>query len=103
MSISLIASSTLVRISGLGTTFVIVEHRLDLLVKVADRLVVMSEGRKALEGSPKEVLFGGEAESYGVAVPSVAEVQRMLAADGRVKLDRLMSPSELALAVEGGP
>jgi len=88
---------------GLGTTFVIVEHRLDLLVKVADRLVVMSEGRKALEGAPKEVLFGGEAESYGVAVPSVSEVQRMLAADGRVNLDRLMSPSELALAVEGDP
>ena len=84
----------------LGTTFVIVEHRLDLLVKVADRLVVMNGGRKVLEGSPRDVLFGGEAEAYGVAVPSVTEVQRMLAGDGLVDLDRLMGPAELAAAVE---
>ena len=84
----------------LGTTFVIVEHRLDLLVKMADRLVVMSEGRKVLEGTPREVLFGGEAEAYGVAVPSVAMVQRLLAADGVVGLDRILGPVELAREVE---
>jgi energy-coupling factor transport system ATP-binding protein len=85
----------------LGTTFVVVEHRLDLLVKVADRIVVMNEGRKALEGTPKEVLFGDEAEAYGVSVPSVTRVQKMLAADGVLVADRLMSPGELAQAVEG--
>ncbi|HXW94468.1 MAG TPA: ATP-binding cassette domain-containing protein [Nitrososphaerales archaeon] len=85
----------------LGTTFVVVEHRLDLLVKVADRMVVMNEGRKALEGTPKEVLFGDEAEAYGVSVPSVTRVQKMLAADGVLAADRLLNPSELAKAVEG--
>jgi energy-coupling factor transporter ATP-binding protein EcfA2 len=84
----------------LGTTFVIVEHRLDLLVKMADRLVVMNEGRKALEGTPRDVLFGGEAEAYGVAVPSVTEVQRLLASDGKVGLGQLLGPVELADAVE---
>jgi len=85
----------------LGTTFVVVEHRLDLLVKVADRLVVMNEGKKALEGAPKEVLFGDEAEAYGVSVPSVTKVQKMLATDGVLATDRLLSPGELARAVEG--
>jgi len=85
----------------LGTTFVVVEHRLDLLVKVADRMVVMNEGRKVLEGTPKEVLFGDEAEAYGVSVPSVTKVQKMLAADGMFAADRLLSPAELAQAVEG--
>ncbi|HXY56115.1 MAG TPA: ABC transporter ATP-binding protein [Nitrososphaerales archaeon] len=85
----------------LGTTFVIVEHRLDLLVRMADRLVVMNDGRKALEGLPREVLFGGEAGAYGVAVPSVTEVQRLLAKDGIVGLDHLLGPAELADAVEG--
>ena len=85
----------------LGTTFVIVEHRLDLLVRMADRLVVMNDGRKALEGLPREVLFGGEAGAYGVAVPSVTEVQRLLARDGLVGLDHLLGPAELADAVEG--
>lgn len=86
----------------LGTTFVVVEHRLDLLVKVADRLVVMSDGRKALEGSPKDVLFGEDAEAYGVAVPAVTEVQKMLARDGIVSFGNLMGAAELARAVEGG-
>ena len=85
----------------LGTTFVVVEHRLDLLVKVADRMVVMNEGRKVLEGTPKEVLFGDEAEAYGVSIPSVTKVQKMLAADGVLATDRLLSPGELARAVEG--
>ena len=84
-----------------GTTFVIVEHRLDLLVRVADRLVVMSEGRKVLDGTPKEVLFGGEAEGYGVSVPAVTTVQKLLARDGFAPEGGLLSPSELAAFVNG--
>jgi energy-coupling factor transporter ATP-binding protein EcfA2 len=85
----------------LGTTFVVVEHRLGLLVKVADRMVVMNEGRKVLEGTPKEVLFGEEVEGYGVAVPAVTRVQKMLARDGLAGRDRLLDAAELALAMEG--
>ncbi|MDG6900354.1 MAG: ABC transporter ATP-binding protein [Nitrososphaerota archaeon] len=85
----------------LGTTFVVVEHRLDLLVKVADRMVVMNEGRKVIEGAPEEVLFGEEAEAYGVAVPAVTQVQKMLARDGIVSADSLLTPSELAAKIGG--
>ena len=87
----------------LGMTFVVVEHRLDLLVKVADGLVVMNEGRKVLEGNPADVLFGGEAENYGVAVPAVTRVQKMLASAGLAPRDRLMTPAALAAAVERAP
>ena len=80
----------------LGTTFVVVEHRLDLLVKVADRLVVMSDGKKVLEGTPRAVLFGGEAEGYGVAVPAVSRVQKMLSIDGLVDREELLDPKGLA-------
>ncbi len=83
----------------LGTTFVVVEHRLDLLVKVADKMVVMSDGRKVLEGTPRDVLFGEEAEGYGVAIPAVTKVQKMLAKDGFVARQELMTPAELARAV----
>ena len=83
----------------LGTTFLVVEHRLDLLVRVADRMVVMSEGRKVLDGTPKEVLFGDEAEGYGISVPAVTRVQKMLARDGLVGQDSLLSAAELAEAV----
>ncbi len=85
----------------LGTTFVVVEHRLDLLVRVADRIVVMNQGSKVLDGPPREVLFGDQAEGYGVSVPSVTRVQKMLARDGFVSTDRLLTPSELAAEIEG--
>jgi energy-coupling factor transporter ATP-binding protein EcfA2 len=85
----------------LGTTFLIVEHRLDLLVEVADRMVVMNQGKKVLEGTPREVLFGEEAEAYGVSVPAVTRLQKMLARDGLVAEDRLLGPEELAFALEG--
>jgi energy-coupling factor transport system ATP-binding protein len=85
--------------TDLGMTFLVVEHRLDLLVKVADRLVVMSVGKKVLEGTPKDVLFGGEAEAYGVSVPAVTKVQKLLASDGLVREDELLSAQELASAI----
>ena len=83
----------------LGTTFVVVEHRLDLLTKVADRMVVMNEGKKVLEGTPREVLFGDEAEGYGVSVPAVTRVQKMLTRDGVAEGRELLTPAELADAV----
>ncbi len=84
----------------LGTTFLVVEHRLDLLVKVADRMVVMSEGEKVLDGAPGEVLLGDEAEGYGISVPAVARLQKMLARDGLARSNVLLAPSELAVVME---
>jgi energy-coupling factor transporter ATP-binding protein EcfA2 len=80
----------------LGTTFLVVEHRLDLLVRVADRIVVMSDGRKMLEGTPKDVLFGDQAEGYGVLIPAVTKLQKRLAKMGVVGTERLLSPIQLA-------
>jgi energy-coupling factor transport system ATP-binding protein len=39
----------------IGITFIVVEHRLDLLVRIANQMVVMSDGRKVLEGRPAEI------------------------------------------------
>lgn len=85
----------------LGTTFVVVEHRLDLLVRVADRIVVMNAGAKVLDGTPRDVLFGEDADGYGVSVPAVTRVQKMLAKDGLAPDDRLLGAAELASILEG--
>jgi energy-coupling factor transporter ATP-binding protein EcfA2 len=88
----------------IGTTFVVVEHRLDLLVTVADRIVVMNEGTKVLDGRPRDVLFGEEAEGYGISVPAITRVQKLIARDGLVSTDRMLSATELAAAVRrAGP
>lgn len=84
-----------------GTTFVIVEHRLDLLVRVADRMVVMDRGTKVLDGTPAEVLFGDKAEGYGISVPAAIMLQKMLAKDGLLSTDRILAPEELAASAGG--
>lgn len=79
----------------LGITFVVVEHRLDLLTKLATRMVVMNEGRKVLDGTPSEVLTNERVGAYGIAVPSATKLYSELAKEG-VKLERVpLAPSEL--------
>lgn len=38
-----------------GTTFLVVEHDIESIMKLSDRIVVMNEGRKLMDGSPEEV------------------------------------------------
>ncbi len=79
----------------LGITFVIVEHRLDLLVKIASRMLVMSEGSKVLDGTPVEVLTDERVEPLGVLVPPVPKLHSLLTRDG-ISLGKVpLTPEEL--------
>jgi energy-coupling factor transporter ATP-binding protein EcfA2 len=66
----------------LGITFVIVEHRLELLTPIADRIVVMDRGRKVMEGKPAVVLTDPQAAGYGIAVPPISKLYADLTRDG---------------------
>jgi energy-coupling factor transporter ATP-binding protein EcfA2 len=80
----------------LGITFVIVEHRLELLTPIADRLVVMHRGLKVMDGTPAEVLTNPLALGYGIAVPPVSMLYVDLLKDG-LSLGRVPAePRELA-------
>jgi branched-chain amino acid transport system permease protein len=43
------------RTRAAGVTVVIIEHTIQALVKLADRLVVLDHGRRLAEGAPGEV------------------------------------------------
>lgn len=58
------------KFNSLGITFIIIEHRLRYLMKIANRVMVLNQGVKIAEGKPEEVVknpqvievyFGGEA------------------------------------------
>ncbi len=78
-----------------GTSFIIVEHRLDLVVTVADRLAVMYEGKKIFDDRPEKVLLECDVEPYGVLVPAVTKLQRQLSRQGIPLPRRLLAPEEL--------
>ncbi|MDA4128542.1 MAG: ATP-binding cassette domain-containing protein [Thaumarchaeota archaeon] len=79
-----------------GITFVVVEHRLDLLTKIADRIAVMSEGSIVLDGSPSAVLSDERVQGYGINVPAITKLQQSLKRDGLQLSSRILSPKELA-------
>ena len=80
----------------LGITFIVVEHRLELLIPIAHRLVVMDGGTKVMDGSPRDVLADPRVEAYGVGVPPVSRLYNALSKDG-VKLASVPeTPEEMA-------
>ena len=85
----------------LGITFVIVEHRLELLTPIADRIFVMDRGRKVMEGDPADVLTDPQAAGYGIAVPPVSRLYSELKRDGLVLGRVPTTPRELADEVNG--
>jgi energy-coupling factor transporter ATP-binding protein EcfA2 len=80
----------------LGITFIVVEHRLELLIPIAHRLVVMDGGRKVMDGAPQDVLADPRVESYGVGVPPISRLYHALSKDG-VTLPKVPgTPEEMA-------
>ncbi len=80
----------------LGVTFFVVEHRLDLLVRIADQIVVMSDGAKVLEGRPLDILSDDRVEGYGISVPAIAKLRNRLRKDGLPLESEISSAEELA-------
>ena len=40
---------------GLGITVVVIEHAMELMMNICDRLVVFNFGKKIAEGTPQEI------------------------------------------------
>jgi len=79
-----------------GLTFVIVEHRLELLAPIADRIIVMDKGRKVLEGTVPEVLGDPKAQDYGISVPPISRLYSQLTGAGLALPQYPTTPEEMA-------
>ena len=66
-----------------GMTIIIVSHSMEDVASFAERIVVMNEGKVALEGKPREVFKELELlESIGLAVPEVTYLMKKLREKG---------------------
>lgn len=81
----------------LGITVVLVEHRLDLTAKYADHIVIMNEGKVALDGDPREILRSEETRLMGVGIPKATRLYQVLRKAGMKLGDTVpLSSEELA-------
>ncbi len=81
----------------LGMTVVLVEHRLDLTAKYANRIIIMDEGKICSDGETRQILDTDEARLIGVGIPKATLLHKMLLKDG-MKLSNItpLSSDELA-------
>lgn len=91
-----------------GLTVVMVSHSMDDIATLATRLIVMSKGKVALTGTPREVFRNQELlRSIGLGVPQAAELTHALRDAGYDLPDDIYTLNEardaiLALAAKGG-
>lgn len=48
------------RIRKNGTTLIVVEHVMEAVMEISDRVIVLNSGKKIMEGPPKEVVTNKE-------------------------------------------
>ena len=65
----------------LQLTTLLVEHRLDVVSRYADRVVVMDKGKIALDGPPRQV-YDDNARLIGIGLPKVTMLFHLLRSDG---------------------
>jgi len=82
----------------MSMTIILVEHRLDLVSRYADRIIVMHDGRIMMNGDPREVLVSEEARLVGIGIPKATMLYKILKHRG-ISLNRPPLYSEEACQV----
>jgi energy-coupling factor transporter ATP-binding protein EcfA2 len=91
---SLRVKTVLEGLRAAGTTVVCVTHDISLLAEMSDRLVVLHEGRVAVDGRPRDVLSDREVlDATGLRPPQVTELS--VALPGRSGRPVALSVGEL--------
>ena len=83
-----------------GITVIVVEHRLDLVGRYAERIVVMDHGRIVADGRVEDVIDAefDRLSALGIGIPKVSLLWSMLRRDGLVS-ERLPTRVESAVAM----
>jgi len=80
----------------LKITIILVEHRLDLAARYANRVIVMDNGQIVLSGHPREVFNLEKARLIGVGIPKAIRLFQLLREDGIELTHVPVTPDETA-------
>lgn len=81
-------------------TIILVSHSMEDIARYADRIMVMNQGEKAFDGTPKEVFeHYKELEAMGLAAPRVTYIAHELKAHGVAIEDDITTVEEAAQAI----
>jgi energy-coupling factor transporter ATPase len=62
----------------LGITIILVEHRLDLTSKHANRVIIMNKGKIVLDGKPRDVFNNEKVRLVGIGIPKAIRLHQIL-------------------------
>lgn len=62
----------------LGVTVLIVEHRLDIVVNAANRIICLNKGELLYDGEPRKVLANQKLSDIGVSIPIVSNLHNFI-------------------------
>ncbi|MEM2083326.1 MAG: ATP-binding cassette domain-containing protein [Nitrososphaerota archaeon] len=62
----------------LNITIILVEHRLDLAVRNATRIILMDDGKIVLDDEPRKIFSRIETEVLGVATPKIIRIAKSI-------------------------
>ena len=66
----------------LGMTIIIVEHRLDLVSRIADRILIMDKGEIVSDGAPRDIFMSDHPSLLKVGMPTVIRMYKALLSRG---------------------
>lgn len=81
-------------------TIILVSHSMEDMARYADRIIVMNQGEKAFDGSPREVFSHyKELEKMGLAAPQITYIVHALKEAGIPIRDDLITVEEARIAI----
>lgn len=63
-------------------TIIIIEHRLELVVPLINRLMVMDQGSIILDGPPETILLNEKLKEIGIGIPKIVQLTEILKKEG---------------------
>jgi energy-coupling factor transporter ATP-binding protein EcfA2 len=85
-----------------NTTFIIIDHRLDMFAELADIVFIMYEGSIVYSGEPAEVFREMIGRKYGVNIPTPVKVYEKMISRGVVWKRVPINYKQLAELIMGG-